>query len=305
MKNRLPNFIPTIATFVILGSAIIYDYYKINDLTIQMSRLKSEVASTAAKQAARTEEIFQNLSGLQSQTAGLSNSLTNTQQNIDAVTTKVGGIEQTVGTVTGTVGSLQKLAKIDPELLKKYSKIFFMSENYTPAHIYTIPDEYVYSSKHSEQFVAEAWPFLKAMLDAAKADNVSLLIKSGYRSFAEQQTLKSRYTVVYGAGTANSFSAEQGYSEHQLGTTVDVITSGIAGNLDKFDGTKAYEWMKNNAYKFGFEQSYPKGNNYYVYEPWHWRFVGVKLATDLHNRNMNFYSMDQRDIDNYLINIFD
>jgi len=87
---------------------------------------------------------------------------------------------------------------------------------------------------------------------------------------------------------------------------VDIITPGLGGQLDdSFIPTAANTWLTANAYKYGFELSYPKDNGYYVYEPWHWRFVGVKLATDLHNQGKNFYDMDQRVIDTYLVNIFD
>ena len=51
--------------------------------------------------------------------------------------------------------------------------------------------------------------------------------------------------------------------------------------------------------------SYPKGNSYYVYEPWHWRFVGKELADDLYDENKKFYELDQREIDEYLLKIFD
>ncbi|MDP2648876.1 MAG: D-alanyl-D-alanine carboxypeptidase family protein, partial [bacterium] len=95
------------------------------------------------------------------------------------------------------------------------------------------------------------------------------------------------------------------YSEHQLGTTADFITTGLGGQLDGFGDTAAYQWLLGNAYRYGFVLSYPKDNGFYIYEPWHWRFVGVKLATYLHNNNMNFYEMDQRDIDAYLADIFD
>jgi LAS superfamily LD-carboxypeptidase LdcB len=61
----------------------------------------------------------------------------------------------------------------------------------------------------------------------------------------------------------------------------------------------------NNAYRFGFVLSYPKGNAYYIYEPWHFRFVGVKLATYLHDRGLHFYDIDQKEIDQYLVSIFD
>ena len=110
--------------------------------------------------------------------------------------------------------------------------------------------------------------------------------------------------MLYGVG-ANQFSADQGYSEHQLATTVDLITKGLGGQLPGFDKTDAYKWLEKRAYKYGFILSYPSGNSYYMYEPWHWRFVGVKLATYLHNTDRNFYDIDQREIDTYLSNIFD
>jgi D-alanyl-D-alanine carboxypeptidase len=87
--------------------------------------------------------------------------------------------------------------------------------------------------------------------------------------------LKSQYRVTYGAGTANSFSADQGYSEHQLGTTVDFTTPKVGGTLTGFDKTDSYKWLQNNAYKYGFILSYPSSNGYYIFEPWHWRFVGL------------------------------
>ena len=49
-------------------------------------------------------------------------------------------------------------------------------------------------------------------------------------------------------------------------------------------------------YKYGFAISYPAGNAYYKFEPWHWRYVGVELAAKLHNEAKNFYDLDQRDI---------
>ena len=90
-----------------------------------------------------------------------------------------------------------------------------------------------------------------------------------------------------------------------MGTAVDLITTGISGTLDGFDTTTAYQWLLSNAYRYGFVLSYPKGNSYYTYEPWHWRFVGVKFATYLHDNKLNFYDVGQGQIDEYLISIFD
>lgn len=295
-KKFLPNIIPAGIIIVIFGGLFIFAFVRIFALTKRTNFLATELASTTATLSQKTIGLSQDLANLRSQTLGLSDTLS---QNINDVKSEVGGVAQTVGT-------LQKLQQTDSELLRKYSKIYFMNENYRPAHLTDIPADNLYSKTRSEQFLTEAWPFLKNMLDAAKSNGVALYIKSAYRSFGEQQSIKSSFTVVYGAGTANSFSADQGYSEHQLGTTVDFITSGTGGMLDEsFDKTVAYQWLLNNAHRYGFALSYPKGNNYYVYEPWHWRFVGVRLATNLRDNKLNFYDVDQRQIDNYLVNIFD
>ena len=303
--NFLRSIIPAGIVLVVLGGFLGYEFTKISALTKNVGSLSTELASTTARLSQNAGELSKNITDLHTETAGISNTLSNAEQNIDAVKMQVGGVEQTVGSISGTVGNLQKLSQIDPVLLKKYSKVYFLNENYTPAHLTAIPIDYIYSTTRSEQFLTESWPFLKNLFDTAKANGVTLYVKSAYRSFAEQKSLKTLYSVVYGAGTANSFSADQGYSEHQLGTTLDIITPGLGGQLEGFDKTQAYLWLVGNAYRFGFELSYPKGNSYYVYEPWHFRFVGVKLATYLHDSNLNFYDVDQREIDTYLASTFD
>lgn len=206
--------------------------------------------------------------------------------------------------ISSTVGLLDKLSKTDKELLKKYSKVYFLNENYIPEKLSQIPSSYRYNKDKDTYFHTNALPFLTQMMDAAKKDGIELFVVSAYRSFDTQGGVKSSYTVRYGSGS-NSFSADQGYSEHQLGTTVDVTTRDVGAGLTGFDTTDAYAWMKQNAYLYGFILSYPKGNEYYVYEPWHWRFVGVELAKRLHEDGIYFYDADQRQIDSYLISIFD
>lgn len=212
--------------------------------------------------------------------------------------------EDQIDSLSGTIGKLDKLSKTDRELLQKYSKVYFLNENYIPERLVQIDTEYVYDDTDDEYVHAKAAPFLEDMLDAALDDDVKIWVVSGFRSFDEQADLKGNYLVNYGTG-ANTFSADQGYSEHQLGTTFDFTTEGIGGGLNGFENTEAYTWLQKNAYKYGFILSYPTDNTYYVFEPWHWRFVGTKLADDLHDKRKNFYDLDQRDIDEYLISIFD
>ena len=251
----------------------------------------------------------ENINALKKRVANLEKLIEGTQSNITDVLEKEQekntSLLNQVSEINNTVGALSKLSKTDPELLKKYSKVYFLNEHYIPISLSDVPIDYRSAKSNNYQVHSNILSYLEKMIDAGKADGVSTLVQSAYRSFADQAILKSNYKVVYGVGTANRFSADQGYSEHQLGTAIDFTTLKTNGVLEGFSKTPEYKWMEDNAYKYGFILSYPAGNSYYKFEPWHWRFVGVALATYLHDNNMNFYDMDQRLIDNYLANIFD
>ncbi len=297
-QQDIQKFIP-IAAFAILLGISIYEYVKIHVLTRYIEVLSASTTSFQAQTASTTEEIK---ASIKETHATLAAALNQQSLNVGAVEQR---LKEQVGNVAGTVSTLQKLSKTDPELLAKYSKVFFLSENYAPARLTEIPEAQKYSDKKAVSIHADVWPYLKNMIDDAKKNGIELYVSSGYRSFTEQKNLKSDYKVIYGAGTANQFSAEQGYSEHQLGTTLDFLTTGIGGDLDRFEGTAAYNWLLANAHRYGFILSYPKNNQYYQFEPWHWRFVGVKLATELRVQGKNFYDLDQRKIDEYLVSVFE
>lgn len=277
--------------FLLLASfgTSIYGYYYYSN----------QLASTTAAYEKDEDELAARDAALASTTAANAS----LKQNLDAQVQTNTAYGQQVATISSTVGDLSKLAALDPQLLAKYSKIYFLNENYKPVQLATITPGYTYEKSRTYKFEADALPFLERMLSDASATN--LRVASSYRSFGEQAALKSSYKVTYGAGTANSFSADQGYSEHQLGTAADFTTPTVGGTFVGFDKTTAYQWLTDNAYKYGFILSYPKNNAYYTYEPWHWRFVGVKLATMLHIEHQDFYSLDQRQITPYLITIFD
>ncbi len=213
--------------------------------------------------------------------------------------------EDQIREIAGTVGFLEKLSATDEELLQKYSKVYFLNEHYVPDELVQIPAKHVYPKDSQKQIHAKVFPYLEDLIDDAKKDGVDLKIISAFRSFYDQASVKHGHVVTYGAGTANQFSAEQGYSEHQLGTTVDFTTPETGANFSLFKNTEAYEWLQDNAHRYGFTLSYPENNTYYQFEPWHWRFVGEKLAKKLHRDGEYFYDMDQREINEYLVEIFD
>ena len=276
-----------------------YGYIQLNSLSSQVGALSDRLSLLEGNTASTTKQLRD---AINQTNVSVSNGLSAQQQNVGAIQAQ---LQNQVGSLSGTLSTIQKLSQIDPQLLEKYSKVFFLNENYVPARLSEIPLAIQYSDLKQLLYQGDALPHLEAMIASASSSGTLFYVDSAYRSFDEQKALKGSYKMTYGAGTANSFSADQGYSEHQLGTAVDLIAPHQDGVLDGFDKTPAYQWLLQNAYRYGFILSYPKGNGYYVYEPWHWRFVGIKLATDLHNMNKNFYDLDQRTIDTYLVNIFD
>jgi D-alanyl-D-alanine carboxypeptidase len=265
--------------------------------SLELARKTSSWNASKLELENQIGNLNQSLSVATTENASLTSAYAAEKERNDSFEGRISGIADTVGT-------LQKLSETDPELLAKYSKVYFLNENYIPSSLSPIPSQYLEDPSRKLQIHSGALPFFARLMGAAEDDNIDLKVASAYRSFGQQAALKESYEVTYGSG-ANAFSADQGYSEHQLGTTLDFITSKQGGSLAGFDKTPAYSWLLDNAYKYGFILSYPEGNSYYEYEPWHWRFVGIKLATDLHNEKKNFYDLDQRDIDAYLVNIFD
>ncbi len=259
--------------------------------------LSSQAEEARQTLASSTLAFESSMKELEDENEKLAEALEEEQDRNDA-------FEKQIKKISGTVGTLEKLSKTDPELLQKYSKVFFLNENYIPSKLVEIDSQYLYNKDKPIQIHGDVRPFLEDLLDDAADDKVTLQIISGYRSFGTQSSLKSSYTVTYGTG-ANTFSADQGYSEHQLGTTIDFTTPTVGATFVGFENTSEYQWLQNNAYKYGFILSYPAGNTYYQFEPWHWRFVGTNLARKLHRDNMHFYDLDQREIDKYLVSIFD
>jgi len=282
-------------TLLIIGG-LSYAEYRLYE---QNKSLKETIVDLQGK-LATTEK---NLAEVTQNSVSLLDALSAEQQKAGFLQEQANTFASAVQRLTGTVTNLEKLTKTDPELLIKYSKVYFLNEHYMPEKLTVIPKELTLNAKE-EYFHARALTNLLTMLKDAKNAGAELLLVSAFRSFETQNDIKSKYKVTYGTG-ANTFSAEQGYSEHQLGTTVDFTTPVLGATFEKFDTTTPYFWLGENAYKYGFILSYPKGNSYYVYEPWHWRFVGVELATKLHTENKHFYDMDQRELNNYLVKIFD
>jgi D-alanyl-D-alanine carboxypeptidase len=310
MRNFFTKEVISVIVLVVLA-AVSYGGYRFRLTVLELRAVKANFVTTTAEfeqeKKLLTEanvRLTDDLASAKSENENLSGTLMSEQAKNNMFETQIQAIGSTVGTLGGTVGTLEKLSKTDKELLRKYSKVYFLSENYIPSSLATIASTSIYEKDKFLQIHTKVLPYLSRMMDAAVATGTPLQVISAYRSFGDQAALKSGYKITYGSG-ANKFSADQGYSEHQLGTTLDFTTPKLGAAFNQFADTKAYAWLNEHAYQYGFVLSYPKKNTYYQFEPWHWRFVGVSLATKMHVNNQYFYDLDQREIDSYLISIFD
>ncbi|MCJ8008366.1 SH3 domain-containing protein [Lederbergia wuyishanensis] len=125
------------------------------------------------------------------------------------------------------------------------------------------------------------------MLTDAKKKKISFQVISGFRSYDYQKNLYNRYVKTYGEAEASRFSAKAGHSEHQTGLTFDIGGPNQAHWLkESFDKTAEGKWLAVNAHRFGFIMRYPNGKESitgYMYEPWHFRYVGVERAAKIFN----------------------
>lgn len=171
------------------------------------------------------------------------------------------------------------------------SKTKSISTEYIPANL-IIPGVAVRDDKSDEEksVRADIEQPLKNLFDAAAAASNQLMIGSGYRSASLQDYYFYSAVSAYGEYEANQSVARPGQSEHQLGLAVDISTVSRECYLETcFGDTTDGKWLENNAYKYGFILRYGEDKvaiTGYQYEPWHFRYVGVELATALHESGL-------------------
>lgn len=128
---------------------------------------------------------------------------------------------------------------------------------------------------------------LEKLFNNAQKEGHNLIVTSGYRDPSHQARLYHNSPNTKPGASIVSV-VEPGHSEHQLGTTVDISGSAIGYHptTSAFGQTKEMQWLQSNAHKYGFILSFPEDSTTItgvIYEPWHWRFVGIENATKIYN----------------------
>lgn len=166
-------------------------------------------------------------------------------------------------------------------LVNKYN---YLTEDYIPENLEPIDIAYARSGM---QLVREAKEAFETLSEDAKKEGKNIIAMSSYRSYDYQVNLYNNYVATDGKEAADTYSARAGYSEHQTGLAVDVYNKVLP--YTSFEETEEFNWMQENAYKYGFILRFPKDKvniTGYQYESWHYRYVGKEAAKYIHNHDL-------------------
>ena len=170
------------------------------------------------------------------------------------------------------LGSIRGLLASDSDLFVLVDKSHPLAESFVPSGLVNVADQRIPAEKPDAVLHRILIPDLRAMTKEASANGVKLSVASAYRSYANQEATYAYWVKTLGQKQADRESAKPGFSQHQLGTTIDFYPID-----DSFKNTPADLWLMKNASRFGFSMSYPDGYESltgYKYEPWHYRYVG-------------------------------
>ena len=188
----------------------------------------------------------------------------------------------------------------NPEYLVLLNKTHPSGEAYSPSDLTKLDSSLTLYGKEIELrlYAAKA---AEAMVKELHAQGYTdIVVTSGYRSYAYQKSLFNTYLEQERAAHPTwseqqvrdyvlTYSAAPGTSEHHTGNAIDLISTNYVSLDETFAQNPAYAWLQQNAHRFGFILRYPANKTDitgYSYEPWHYRFVGDKAATEIHERGI-------------------
>ena len=174
------------------------------------------------------------------------------------------------------------ISKGNAMLVNKYHAL---DKDYEVSDIVKVSTTYAYAGMSLNK---EAYEAFKKLADDAKKDGYTIVILSSYRTYDYQDKLWNERKDLKGIEQADAYAARAGSSEHETGLAIDVADYNHPVN---FGEQESYTWMLNNSYKYGFILRYPEGKEDitgYEYESWHYRYLGVELATKVYNEGITF-----------------
>ena len=164
------------------------------------------------------------------------------------------------------------------------NKYYYLEENYVPENLEEISKQYALSNM---KLVKEAKEAFEEMAKAAKKEGLNIVAMSTYRDYTYQTNLYDKYVKQDGKEAADTYSGRPGYSEHQTGLAVDIFNN--KESYTNFHTTKEFIWMQEHSKEYGFILRFPQDKEEetgYQYESWHYRYVGLQIATYISENNI-------------------
>lgn len=172
-------------------------------------------------------------------------------------------------------------------ILINVNKYYTLPDDFEPIDISDISIRYSYNGNKMTKEANDAYV---SMWNSAKNEGLTLIVNSSYRDLATQERVYNNIKASSGMKEADKVAARPGHSEHQTGLAIDVFEVGNQAT-STFKDSPAYTWLKNNAHLYGFIERYPEDKEYltgYSFESWHWRYVGIEVATKMYEENITF-----------------
>ncbi|MBM4762003.1 M15 family metallopeptidase [Bacillus sp. B15-48] len=185
----------------------------------------------------------------------------------------------------------KKVIQNPDNILVLVNRTYSLSADYIPSDLVRPNVPFSFGNQEVEKSLLreEAATALEEMFTAAEESGLELFAVSGYRSFSRQDQIHQAEVYNVGEGNAVEAVAVPGNSEHQTGLAMDISARSVGLRLtEELGETKEGKWLANNAHHFGFILRYPEGKEEitgYIYEPWHFRYVGRKAAKEIQQNN--------------------
>lgn len=175
---------------------------------------------------------------------------------------------------------------LEKEYLILVNKYNYLEENHEIPNLEDISLMYAYSNNRLQE---EAVTNYVRMARSMKENGLSIIVNSSYRTYEEQEKIYNSFYKQYGEEYAEEYSAHAGYSEHETGLAVDIDT--YRSTSASFEESEEFTWLKEHCYEYGYILRYPEGLEKitgYLYEPWHYRYVGIEAAKQIKEENITF-----------------
>lgn len=172
------------------------------------------------------------------------------------------------------------------ELLVLVNKHYQLPAVFEQYNLVNMNSEFI--ANDGKEYLLEGGAYEKyvQMWNAAKKDGFSIKVISAYRTENYQRNLYNNKVKTTGKINADNYSARPGFSEHQTGLAIDIIST-----KSTFEYTDEFKWLQQHAYEYGYILRYPKGKEWitgYLYEPWHYRYVGVDAAKIIYEEDITY-----------------